>query len=412
MPEHGKTALGVDAHKGKVSAGILAAGFGQRLQPLTSLLPKPMFPLGGKVPILELWIEKLVAAGLRSIAMNLFVLPDTIRNYFGKGGRFTSSLSYREESAPSGTLGGACRIFEGFKGTGFLPSGDIITAFDSSDIERLYVLHRSHGAAMSIVLVPVPWERRRDFGVALLEEDKDYSRITSFFEKDPNAPSNLNNASIYLIETDLLHTEVLPRLTRANPNLHAPFYDFGKHLFPALMGTLPYLDLRKYPLYGLKYTGHWFDLGSKKDYLQAQRDILKGGIDAGLPFERLPWGWLGYDVSIDFDDAEIHGPVIIGNRCRIEKGARLGPWAVIGDGWTIRRGAAITESVLWEDYGPVRGESVRMPQIVEKDVRIEKSIVAGGIVRESLKNGTLVWDAKAQAAELREIDWVPEGLRA
>jgi hypothetical protein len=33
-------------------------------------------------------------------------------------------------------------------------------------------------------------------------------------------------------------------------------------------------------------------------------------------------------------------------------------------------------------------------------------------VRESLKNGTLVWDAKAQAAELREIDWVPEGLRA
>jgi mannose-1-phosphate guanylyltransferase/phosphomannomutase len=248
----------------KIRAAILAAGLGSRMNPLTvNHLPKPMFPLGGRIPMLERWVRGMVASGITSVSMNLCVLPKPIRTHFGDGSKFEASIQYVEEAVPSGTLGGVCKQalgsnakrvlsdelpvpFAPFAGeTLIVPSGDIVANFGPELLQEAYDLHKKKGAAFSMVLVPVPWDRRRDYGTAVLsrvEERKGLisaaGEITEFREKDPESPSNLNNASIYFIEMDLIRT-LDPYRTAADHHSKDPCYDFGKHVFPALLGKVP-----------------------------------------------------------------------------------------------------------------------------------------------------------------------------
>ena len=150
--------------------------------------------------------------------------------------------------------------------------------------------------------------------------------------------------------------------TEASLNVANPFYDFGKHVFPALLGRLPYVSLPKdFVLWGVQYDGRWFDVGQKRDYLRVNELLLDGKLDVPLPYEQLPWGFLGRDVEIDFSSVTIIPPVVIGNKCVIERGAVLGPYAVIGDDWTVQREARIRHSVLWERYSYFDDEGNEVP---------------------------------------------------
>jgi NDP-sugar pyrophosphorylase family protein len=51
-------------------AVVLAAGFGERLRPLTERMPKPLLPVWG-VPLIERTLRALEAVGVREVAVNL-----------------------------------------------------------------------------------------------------------------------------------------------------------------------------------------------------------------------------------------------------------------------------------------------------------------------------------------------------
>ncbi len=410
---------------------VLAAGLGRRLDPLTSRhLPKPLFPLGGKVPIAELWVRRFLESGITDVSMNICVLAETIRRHFRDGSKFGVHLQFVEEDVPTGTLGGICKqlIGNGFRGsTVIAPSGDIVTNFGAELLGQMHEIHRRQGAALTIVVTPIAPARRKDFGTVVLDSPQRPSggitrsgRVTEFREKDPDSPSTWNNASIYMIERDLLeHLEALR--TEADPTLEAPFYDFGKHVFPAMLGRLPYLKLpRDYLLWAVGYEGGWFDVGNKRDYLKVHQHLLDGRIDVPLTYEKLPWGYLGADASIDFSRVDIRPPVIIGNGCVIEAGATLGPYAVIGDGWVLERDAKIVNSVLWERYPyfadsgeeiPVK-ERLRVDRHeIRRGVTVANSIVTGGAIDRDVNDSTV--DVREDGRlEILSIDYVPEGPRA
>ncbi|MEM7587397.1 MAG: NDP-sugar synthase [Acidobacteriota bacterium] len=415
-----------------LGGAILAAGLGSRMEPLTTHhLPKPIFPLGGKVPMAELWVRRFVDSGISDLSMNLCVLSEAIKRHFGDGRRFGANISYVEEQTPSGTLGGVCKQVLGGagsrSGTMIVPSGDIVTNFGSALLEEMYDIHRRVGAAFSMVLVPVPWERRKDFGTVVLDapeqrpgEISQSGRITEFREKDPDSPSNLNNASIYMIETELLAALDPLRTPASATGVTDPFYDFGKHVFPAMLGRLPYVDLPKdYLLWGVQYDGAWFDVGQKRDYLRVNERVLDDKIDIRLPFDRLPWGYLGTGVEIDFSKVEIEPPVVIGNHCVVEDGARLGPYAVIGDGWTIERGAHVERSVLWQTTSYFDGDRELTvderravdPHRVAAGVRVNESIVVGGLIDRDVSEQT-VDVTEDGSIDVQPIDSVPQGPRA
>lgn len=430
----------------KLKVAILAAGLGTRMDPLTvHHIPKPMFPLGGSTPMVELWVRKAVEAGITQISMNLSVLKDTIKGYFKDGARFGANIDYIEEEIPSGTLGGICKQTLGknakrvsqndeitniaeFNGTSVVvPSGDIVTNFGTDTLKEMYDIHRKKGAALSILLTPVPMNRRSEFGTVVLESPETFpssikksGRITNFFEKDPNSPSNLNNASVYIIEKDLL--KILdPLRTEAKMGIEGAFYDFGKHVFPAMLGKIDYISLPKdCILWGLEYDGLWFDVGRKTDYLSVNKSILNGEVHIDMPYERFPWGYLGTNVAIDFSKVNIIPPVIIGNDCVVEHDVEIGPYAIIGDGWTIERGARVRNSVLWKRYSFTNDKGITIPaserKIVDRHqvlrgVTIDESIVVGGTIEKDLL-GKTVDVLESGEIEVLPINWVPNGPRA
>lgn len=428
----------------QLKCAILAAGLGKRLEPLTARhLPKPIFPLGGKVPLAELWVRSMVSSGISEISMNLCVLAETIERYFGDGSLLGARIGYVYEQTPSGTLGGICKQglgreaktfadeqplkMEPFRGSTLIaPSGDVVTNFGAAQLEEMYDIHKRAGAAFTMVLVPVPWERRKDFGTVVLEDIQDRKgqisrsgRISAFREKDPDSPSNLNNASIYMIEMDLLR-ELDALRTPARLDVPQPFYDFGKHVFPAMLKQLPYAKLsRDYLLQGIEYGGTWFDVGQKRDYLEVHRQLLDGEIDATLPFEKQPWGYVGTNSNIH-PRAKIVAPVVIGNGCVIEEDATVGPYAVIGDGWTVGHGATVKNSVLWESYpyfdesgieSPIAARHNIDPHCVAAGVTIGGSIVTGGQIDRDLTDCTAHVESTGKLVVL-SIDWVPGDPRA
>ena len=170
-------------------------------------------------------------------------------------------------------------------------------------------------------------------------------------------------------------------------------------MFPALLGNLPYAKLSPdNRLWGVRYDGEWFDVGQKRDYLRVNEHVLDGALDLNLPFEKLPWGYLGMDVAVDFSRVEIIPPVVIGNHCTIEPGVRLGPYAILGDGWTVERDARVSRSVLWERYPMFGGDGVELSpgqrrlidrHEVRAGVTIEESIVASGSIESDVRESTV-----------------------
>lgn len=428
----------------RTRGAILAAGLGRRLEPLTArYIPKPLFPLGGKVSMAEIWVRKLAAAGVSDVTMNLCVGRDAIRERFQGDTSVTAPIGFVEEETPSGTLGGVCkqafgrhtRLLDGesipgvepFLGdTLIVPSGDIVTNLDGPLLAELLDIHRRAGAAFTMALVPVPWDRIKDYGTAVLDAPQARSgplssvgRIIRFHEKDPNSPSNLNNASVYFIETRLLR-ELDQLRTAATLGTAEPFYDFGKHVFPALLGRLPYARLAADNLlWGVQYDGEWFDVGQKRDYLRVNEYVMDGRIAVELPYVKQPWGYIGHDVELDPSRVEIRPPVVIGHGCRVAPGACLGPYAIIGDGWTIGPSAHLARCVLWERYPLVTalGQRLDLPAMRELDphevaagTRIESAIIAGGRIDRDLQDCTVTLDECGDWAAL-PLDFIPDGPR-
>ena len=79
-----------------MKAMIFAAGLGTRLKPLTDTLPKALVPLAGKT-LLQWQIEKLKAAGITDIVVNVHHFPDMIIDYLRDNDNFGCRIAVSDE---------------------------------------------------------------------------------------------------------------------------------------------------------------------------------------------------------------------------------------------------------------------------------------------------------------------------
>lgn len=87
---------------------IFAAGLGTRLKPLTDTLPKALVPLAGKT-LLQWQIEKLKAAGITDIVVNVHHFPDQIIDYLKENNNFGCRITVSDERDMLLETGGGLR---------------------------------------------------------------------------------------------------------------------------------------------------------------------------------------------------------------------------------------------------------------------------------------------------------------
>jgi NDP-mannose synthase len=158
----------------RMRAVILAGGLGTRLRPYTTVLPKPLVPVGER-PILEHVLRRLHGCGIRRVDLCVGHLGELIQVYFSQATTLPGDLElgwvWEEESL--GTAG-ALRLVPDLTGSFIAMNGDILTTLD---YRELMAFHERGGAALTVAT----HAQRVDVDLGVIETDGD--RIVGFREK-------------------------------------------------------------------------------------------------------------------------------------------------------------------------------------------------------------------------------------
>jgi len=308
-------------------AMVMAAGLGTRLRPITHEVPKPVVPVGN-VAIVEQLVRLLAAHGVDEVIANLHWFPDTVRARLGDGSELGVAMSYEHEEELLGTAGGVRNVRE------FLTGGDdtfIVLAGDALtdvDLTALVAAHRANGGVATLSVKQVADVSQ--YGVIVTGSD---GRIQGFQEKpDPaEALSDLVNCMVYAFSPEIF--DYFPSDELPDP------VDFAHDVFPALLSN----DI---PFHVHEIDGYWNDIGTLREYLQGNLDVVTGAVSLPrLGGELLGDGEAPSDSAVG-DGVELEGPMLIGPGCEIGAGARLSGPLVLGPGTKVGEGAQVKEAVL------------------------------------------------------------------
>lgn len=120
---------------------IMAGGKGERLMPYTSIVPKPLIPIGEK-PISELVIESFRKYGCSDFYFSLNYRKNMIKAYYDDLDR-DYNISYLEEDIPLGTGGSLYYIKDKLKSTFFVSNCDILLDVDYADILKFHRVNKN-----------------------------------------------------------------------------------------------------------------------------------------------------------------------------------------------------------------------------------------------------------------------------
>ena len=232
-----------DEASGFWGAVIMAGGKGERLQPLTEHIPKPMIEVGG-VPLMENIVRSLVGARIKRIFVAVNYMGHVIEDHFGNGAAYDAHIEYLRESEPRGTAGPLSLLEDVPQGPLLVVNGDVLTG---SDFRSLLDFHSEQAASITVGVV----RHRVEIPYGVLETDG--ARAVSIEEK----PSRtfLCNAGIYAASPETISTVPSDRAYDMT-DLIRDLLDAGKHI-------------AVFPIHE-----HWTDIGTPLD-LERARDHLR-----------------------------------------------------------------------------------------------------------------------------------------
>lgn len=112
-----------------MKAVILAGGLGQRLNPFTKIIPKPLLPIGER-SVLEIQIDRLKSYGVDEIFLATNYKSEYIKKYFSGNSSYGVKLYFSKEDKPLGTAGPLTLIKDRLEEPFILMNGDILTLID------------------------------------------------------------------------------------------------------------------------------------------------------------------------------------------------------------------------------------------------------------------------------------------
>ena len=222
-------------------AVILAGGKGTRLRPYTTVLPKPLVPMGER-PILELVIRQLVRNGFTRIDLSVGHLGGLIKAYLDDIELPDGlDLRYVWEDVPLGTAG-ALRLVEGLDEPFLVMNGDILTTLNYAQLMRF---HKGHEGGLTIAT----HAKNVDIDLGVIESDDGF--VIKYIEK-PTMRFDVS-MGVYVYDPDLL--ELIPE---------------GHFDFPDVVQAM-LKEGRKVAIY--TGPGVWFDIGTVGEHERATAEI-------------------------------------------------------------------------------------------------------------------------------------------
>ncbi len=252
-----------------MKAIILAAGKGTRLRPLTYAVPKPLLPVGG-LPIIDYVIENLQTSpridevyiavnGSEHIGKTIIEHFESYKKYEPEEFKKKYHVEIKVIDVKGWETGGDLKIAAYEAGI----DNDFVVCFGDNltriNLGRMISVHEQTGKKLTVALFPVPLDETHRMGIAKLN---DSGEVTYFVEKPKEYPgSNLANAGYYIMSPEVL--DLIP---------------FGKCKFE--VSVIPELVSQGEVHGHLFNPPYWYDIGTLKSYIEANRLMLeeRGGI--------------------------------------------------------------------------------------------------------------------------------------
>jgi dTDP-glucose pyrophosphorylase len=225
-----------------VDTVIMAGGRGQRLQPLTNTIPKPLLKVGDK-PIMEHNLDRLASYGIDDFWLSVNYLGDQIENYFGRGKQKNIKIEYVWETEPMGTIGSVSKIKNFEHDFILVTNSDLLT---NIDYENFFLEFIKQGADMSVLTIPY----QVNIPYAVLETKEG---IIKGLKEKPNY-TYYSNGGVYLMKKNILN--YIPENSFFN----------STDLIESLIA-------KEYKVISYPFSGYWLDIGKHEDYNKAQEDI-------------------------------------------------------------------------------------------------------------------------------------------
>ena len=327
-----------------VTAVILAAGEGRRLEPLTNRRPKPMVPVANQ-PVLEHVIEAVATAGIDRIVLVVGYRQERIRNHFHDGGEWGVAIEYVEQSTQLGT-GHAVLQAEPVVDSPFLVlNGDRIIEPSVIDTVRDR-LEADDAPVMTVTSA----DRPREYGVVTLDSD----RVTAIDEK-PEGPVTTNriNAGVYGFSTAVF--DAIRETDTA-----------GELAITATLNDLVAVDDG---VRAVSYTGQWLDVSHLWDILS---------VNAALVHRQDVTTTSAVNGDVDSTSATVAADVTLADDVRLGPTVTIGGATAIGSNVTVGANAVVENSVVFPDAVISPGAVVR-DAIVASNAQIGPNVtVVGG----------------------------------
>jgi NDP-mannose synthase len=219
-------------------AVVLAGGRGTRLRPYTTVLPKPLMPVGD-YPILEVILRQLACFGFTHVTLAVNHQAEIIRAFCGDGVKWGLRLDYSLETQPLSTVA-PLKLIPDLPEDFILMNGDVLTDLD------LGQLYEQHVAGKRLFTIAASVRKQLvDYGV--LETDTQ-NQLTGFQEKP--SLQYLVSMGVYVLNREVL--ESVPAGQKYGfDDLMKDFLSRGKrvHVEP--------------------WQGYWLDIGRVDDYMRA-----------------------------------------------------------------------------------------------------------------------------------------------
>jgi mannose-1-phosphate guanylyltransferase len=227
---------------------LLAAGFGTRLRPLTDNTPKCLVDINGK-PLLQIWLDLLVAAGMNNILVNTHYLSEKVKNFINHSSHkeFITVVYEKKLLGTGGTL---------LKNRSFIGDEPIMLVHADNlsqfDMTAFINYHTNRPVQTEMTMMIFNTDVPQSCGIVELDEK---GIVVAFHEKIAKPPGTLANGAVYILE---------PSIINFLAGLNKEEIDFSNEVLPHFIGKI----------YTFKNEVYHRDIGTVESYAAALKEFV------------------------------------------------------------------------------------------------------------------------------------------